>query len=101
MNHCSCEKIYPDVEYLKSMYPNSLIPLYQKIADVCDHLEYEGSLMFDEFPDHELVLQLINAIIDSFPEEMDANSGKSWFPELVTVMVLNEFLHRRIRKKEF
>ena len=25
----------------------------------------------------------------------------NWFPELVSVLVLNEFLHRRIRKKEF
>lgn len=50
MNLCSCERLYPDAEYLKTMYPNTLTPVYEKVADTCDRLEYEGSPMFDDFP---------------------------------------------------
>ena len=88
MNLCSCERLYPDAEYLKTMYPNTLTPVYEKVADTCDRLEYEGSPMFDDFPDREMTLKIIQDIIAEFPE-------------LVSVLVLNEFLHRRIRKKEF
>lgn len=98
MNYCSCQQHYPDVEYLKSMYPKSIFYLYEIISDFCDQLEYEGSFMFDEFPDHELVFQLVQKIMDKLPT---ADDSPSYLQELVTVLLLNEFLHRRIRKKEF
>ena len=92
---------YPDAEYLKTMYPNTLTPVYEKVADTCDRLEYEGSPMFDDFPDREMTLKIIQDIIAEFPEEQTNPETGNWFPELVSVLVLNEFLHRRIRKKEF
>lgn len=99
MYTCYHEKIYPDVEYLTAMYPNSVAPFYEKIADICDKLEYEGSLMFDEFPDYERILGIVSIVKQSFPDEL--SNQNSWFSELITIMILNEFLHRRIRKKEF
>lgn len=101
MNSYHCEPIYPDVEYLRSMYPKSIFPIYEKITEAADQLEYEGSLMFDEYPDRELTLQFIRNIIGSFPSVENMEGCSSWFNELVTVLTLNEFLHRRIRKKEF
>ena len=101
MDLCSCERLYPDAEYLKTMYPNTLTPVYEKVADTCDRLEYEGSPMFDDFPDREMTLKIIQDIIAEFPEEQTNPETGDWFPELVSVLVLNEFLHRRIRKKEF
>ena len=83
------------------MYPNTLTPVYEKVADNCDRLEYEGSPMFDDFPDREMTLKIIQDIIAEFPEEQTNPETGNWFPELVSVLVLNEFLHRRIRKKEF
>ena len=100
MNSYYCEPTYPDVVYLRSMYPKSIFPIYEKITEAADTLEYEGSLMFDEYPDRELTLQFIQHIIANFPASEDPEGCSSWFEELVTVLTLNEFLHRRIRKKE-
>lgn len=101
MDLCSCERLYPDAEYLKTMYPNTLTPVMKRIADTCDRLEYEGVRCLMFFQDREIQLKIIQDIIAEFPEEQTNPEAGNWFPELVSVLVLNEFLHRRIRKKEF
>lgn len=104
MYHCSCEKSYPDVEYLKTFYPVSIFPIYEVVSDYADRLEYEGSSMFDELPDRELFFQLVNEIYAALPEEitrMNSPENPSYLKELIIVLLGNEFLHRRIRKKEF
>jgi len=97
-----CEKSYPDAAFLKTMYPQSVIPLYEYISDAADKLEYEKSFMFDEYPDRELVLKLIqdiyNEVLSAAPS---AGQPASYLYELIAVMTINEFIHRRIRKREF
>lgn len=97
-----CEQSYPDVAFLKTMYPSSVALLYGYISDAADKLEYEGSFMFDEYPDRELVLKFIEDIytkaLSSVPS---AASPDSYLYELIAVMTVNEFIHRRIRKREF
>lgn len=97
MNSCLCEKSYPDAEYLKSMYPLSILPIYRLVVNASDMMEYEGSLMFDEFPDKERLLRLVDDIVAKIPEE--ANQG--YAKELAMVLTLNEIYHRRVRKREF
>lgn len=90
--------IYEDVEYFKSLYPRSVYPLYKIISDYSDQLEYERSFMFDEYPDHERLIAAIAQIVE------DINQQVTEFPtreEFIAMLVLNEFLHRRIRKREF
>lgn len=47
-----------DAEYMKSMYPDTAKWLLPYVEDECDRMEYEGSMIFDEFPDR-LQLQLL------------------------------------------
>lgn len=102
MSLYSCEHSYPDVAFLKTMYPQSVIPLYERISDATDKLEYEGSFMFDEYPDYELVLKFIQDIAAEFEQPAPSTeSPNTYLYELIAVMVINEFIHRRIRKREF
>lgn len=47
-----------DFEYMKSMYPDAAKRLLPYIEDECDRVAYEGSVMFDEYPD-QLQLHLM------------------------------------------
>ena len=47
-----------DFEYMKSMYPDAAKQLLPYIEDECDRVAYEGSVMFDEYPD-QLQLHLM------------------------------------------
>ena len=96
------EKSYPDAAFLKTMYPQSVTLLYEHISDAADKLEYERSFMFDEYPDRELVLKFVGDIytrvLSSIPSSGQTNS---YLYELIAVMTINEFIHRRMRKREF
>lgn len=47
-----------DLEYMKSMYPDVAKRLLPYVEDECDRMEYEGSMMYDEYPD-QLQLRLM------------------------------------------
>ena len=47
-----------DFEYMKSMYPQTAKKVLPYVEDECDRMEYEGSMMYDEYPD-QLQLRLM------------------------------------------
>lgn len=47
-----------DYEYLKSMYPEMAKRIMPYVEEECDRMEYEGSMIFDEYPD-KLQLRLM------------------------------------------
>ena len=40
-----------DMDRMKELYPRDVSRIMDVIEDECDKMEYEGSLMFDEYPD--------------------------------------------------
>ena len=40
-----------DFEYMKSMYPDTAKRALPFVEDECDRMEYEGSMLYDEYPD--------------------------------------------------
>ena len=40
-----------DYDYMKSVYPETAKRLLPFVEEECDRLEYEGSMMYDEYPD--------------------------------------------------
>ncbi|MBE5947965.1 MAG: hypothetical protein E7261_02930 [Lachnospiraceae bacterium] len=53
-----------DVEYFKEFYPQNMRQLQDIIEDECDQLEYQGSRMFDEYPDRNMLRSLSHKIYD-------------------------------------
>ena len=49
-----------DNSYLKYLYPKITRQISEFVEEECDKMEYEGSLMFDVFPD-KIALQLMAA----------------------------------------
>lgn len=59
------EENYRDLLYIKQMYPKRMQKIQQQIEKECDQLEYDGSMMFDEFPDQVLFRSLCSKIYDT------------------------------------
>ena len=57
-----------DLEKLKGMYPKEVRSIQEMGEDECDKMEYEGSLMFDEYPDKVMISQIVKRIYDSAAE---------------------------------
>ncbi len=47
-----------DFEYLKSMYPDAAKRLMPYVEEECDRMEYENSMVYDQYPD-KLQLKLM------------------------------------------
>lgn len=90
------EKIAPyeedceDGEFLKSLYPPQLMKLQLLVEEECDKLEFDGSIMFDQYPDKVRIWGLVDRV-EKRAENADRN--------LMEVMVINEVMRRRMRRR--
>lgn len=108
-----------DLEKLSSMLPKVAQIVRPVIEDECDRMEYDGSLMFDEYPDKRMVEQLVERIYqtvqNSAQEEEDpegegifasscrncnANRFGDGLSDLITVMLFEEMHRRRCRHRK-
>ena len=58
-----------DIERMKDLYPKEAKRILEYVEDECDRMEYEGSLMFDEYPDRLMVEMVVNRIYDNMQEQ--------------------------------
>lgn len=105
-----------DLRMLQSMYPDAAKLVLPHIEEECDKMEYEGSAMYDEYPDQTTV-QLIEDRIyeqvrDQFPQGEEQRDemlsmqypgpprrrpGRNWGRDLIRILLLDEMHHRRCR----
>lgn len=98
-----------DILYLKELYPASLAGLQRIIDDECDKLEYDGSIMFDEYPDKERLIVLENSVFErvrlNFQESIAVRQeerglpSQEWLKDIVCVLLINEMMRRRSRRR--
>lgn len=53
-----------DLEYLQQMYPSEAKRYQKVIADVLNQMDYEGSCIYDEYPDKWQLYRLTQIIMD-------------------------------------
>lgn len=53
-----------DMDRMKELYPKEVKTILEAVEDECDKMEYEGSLMFDEYPDRLMLERVTNRIYD-------------------------------------
>lgn len=53
-----------DMERMKELYPREVKRILEMVEEECDKMEYEGSLMFDEYPDRMMLEQITERIAE-------------------------------------
>lgn len=94
------DTVMRDLEYLQEMYPAEAKKYRKVIVDVLDRLDYEGSMIYDEYPDRWQIYRLTQIIVDRIKEsasaEMGGNTeGSAGVEELVQVLLCGEIYRRR------
>lgn len=90
-----------DKEYMQSIYPEIAKMLLPFIERECDRLEYEGSLIYDEYPDKLLLRLMCGRVYKSAEDElykqgMMLDAAKTqWIKELLEVLVYQSVCERR------
>ena len=66
-----------DLTYISQMYPIKAKQCQKRVAQLLDRLDYEGSMIYDEYPDKIQLLRLADMAFDIMQkEEMDEDMGK-------------------------
>ena len=87
-----------DGEYLRSMYPATAKKIYTYIQEECDHQEYEGSMIYDEYPD-KLQLRLMCRRAYDQVMKQETWEKETYTPEqireIVEILMYQELMERR------
>lgn len=63
-----------DLEYLQQMYPTEAKKYQKIIAEVLDKLDYEGSMIYDEYPDKWQIYRLTQIIVDKIKKQQETEN---------------------------
>ena len=92
-------KAREDYDYMKSIYPDAAKRLMPFVEEECDRLMYNGSMIYDEYPD-QLQLRLMCKRICERAKEGEEEPGQ-WFRDLAQVMVCQELCQRRAEYRRY
>lgn len=91
-----------DIIYLRRMYPDMMRQIQSIVDDECDKMEYDGSFMYDEYPDRLMIDNLNNHICKRVHRECndcDTYHDKGIVHDVVSVILCNEMCRRRNRRR--
>ncbi len=97
------DSVTRDLEYLQQMYPMEAKKYQKIIAETLDRIDYEGSMIYDEYPDRWQIYRLTQIIVDKIrktqeerPEEGE-NKDMDWdrVTEFVQVLLSYEIYRKR------
>ena len=63
-----------DLEYLQQMYPNEAKRYQKIITDILNTMDYEGSCIYDEYPDKWQLYKLTQAVMDKIKRTEGENA---------------------------
>ena len=102
-----------DLEYMQQMYPKEAKHYQKLIAGILDKMDYEGSMIYDEYPDRLSLFRIadtISTILEQEAEEnsneesaTDADSPEKWqrIGDLIQILLFYEIYKRRHRDERF
>ena len=85
---------------MKSYYPEAAGRIQEKVEEECQLLDYEGSRLYDEYPDKFMLHQLCRQIRTQVEGETAAHGvPDSLMDDLIQVLLCQEISRRRCRRR--
>lgn len=69
-----------DIAYMREMYPEQVKTIMRQVEEICDRMDYEGSMIYDEYPDKMMLRRLCNEVYEKV-RYMDMNDDSAMMPE--------------------
>ena len=92
-----------DLEYLQQMYPLEVRRYQRRVAEILDRMDYEGSMIYDEYPDRFSLERMAKNIVTILQREEREAAVENptppekwvWLQDLILVLLYNEVYKRR------
>lgn len=95
------EREYSKEEFdlMKSYYPDMARRIQERVEEECQLLDYEGSRLYDEYPDKYMLYHLCGRIREEVEPETQAQGMPGGFlDDLIQVLLYQEISRRRCRR---
>lgn len=91
------DSVTRDLEYLQQMYPVQAKKYQKIIAESLDHIDYEGSMIYDEYPDKWQIYRLTQMIVDKIKKSEDElpDADSEQLTEFIQVLLSYEIYKKR------
>ena len=89
-----------DRRRFQELYPAMARKIQPLVEEACDRMEYDGSFMFDEYPDRYSVKALCRKIYKKLTEQEELQGmacEQDSLYQLIEVMMIQEIFKRRCR----
>ena len=108
VNYQDEQEMVRDMEYLQSQHSMEIRQLRKHIADTINLMDYEGSMIYDEYPDRFSMERQSKMICDNKKKTYGDDEScvfhkmLSWdgFEDIIRLLVYDEILKRRHRRKK-
>lgn len=97
------QSFYRDFEYLRQTYPAQVRKYQRRVEEILDKMDYEGSMIYDEYPDSLGLRSLGLSVAKALERESEQDLGEvgtGMLQALSQVLVCDEIYRRRQRKKK-
>ena len=92
-----------DLEYLQQMYPKEVKRYQQRVVEMLDRMDYDGSMIYDDYPDRFGVERMAASMMDvikreemmKYPDKHFGDEKWEGLHELIFVLLNNEIYKRR------
>ena len=92
-----------DLEYFQQLYPMEVKRYQQRISQMLDRMDYDGSMIYDEYPDKyslqrlaQTVTQILRQENQQLPAEEQLPAEKwEWLTDMILVLLCHEVYKRR------
>lgn len=101
-------EVVKDMEYLQSQHSMEIRRLSKEIAQIINPLDYNGSMIYDEYPDRFSMERQCQMVCTELRKKFGKDEGcefhkmLSWdgFRDIVMLLLYDEILKRRHRKNK-
>lgn len=98
-----------DLEYLQQMYPKDAKRYQKIISGILDKLDYEGSMIYDEYPDRIQLYKLYTDVLERIRKEEETKDNSQppseekweWIGDLIQIILYYEIYKRRHNNERF
>ena len=105
------DTVLRDLEYLQQMYPKDAKRYQKRISEILDKIDYQGSMIYDEYPDRWQLYRMADNILTVLKQEAKEEALEKedavqipeeqweWISDLVQILLFYEIYKRRHRGK--
>lgn len=89
-----------DWEYLKSLYPTLARKISPYVEEECERMEFQGSMIYDEYPDQLQIRMMCKRIYKKVMEEiLEEEKETDKLMEIIQIMLFHELYQRRCKQR--